>query len=370
MDRRDFLVRGGRLACAAAVGASLPAISTSLETGVEQVYRRAVVIDSLGSPLVNDEMPPRKEELEQVAQAGVTAVHDTVSHEGFEATVKAIAYIEVLVEKDPARWLIVRRISDVDRAKREGKTGIIMGFQFTAPIEGDSSRIETFRRLGVRIMQLTYNNRSNFGDGCLEPRNAGLTKEGRAAIEQMNTLGVAVDLSHCGHQTTKEGLEASQKPPLITHSGCSAVYDHPRNKYDSELKLMADRGGYVGIYLMPYLVASPTPPTKEIVLSHITHALNVCGTQHVGIGSDGAIPAYPDTPEARKRTAEIIESRRKAGIAAPGEDRPPLVADLNTPRRYEIIAGELNRRGYSDSVVEGVLGGNFYRVLGEIWGQA
>lgn len=183
----------------------------------------------------------------------------------------------------------------------------------------------------------------------------------------MNELGVAIDLSHCGQRTTAEGIEVSQKPVLITHAGCNAIHQHPRNKDDRELKALADRGGVVGIYFMPYLVASPTSPTREHVLQHLDHALKVAGTEHVGIGSDGILNTWPETPEQAKKWQEHIASRAKQGIAAPEEDRPPYSPDLNTTKRMEIVAAGLTKRGYSADVVEKVMGKNFDRAFREIW---
>jgi len=225
-----------------------------------------------------------------------------------------------------------------------------------------------FRNLGVRIMQITYNNRNAFGDGCLEPGNAGLSNSGMAAVKKMNENGVAVDLSHSGYRTTTEAIAASSKPVLISHSGCGAVYSHPRNKPDEILKSLADRGGYFGVYLMPYLVASPTVPTRQHVLDHLVHAINVCGADHVGIGSDGSIQEVVLTPAQKAEFDSDIARRKKLGIGAPGEDRYPFVPDLNGPDHMQIIAEELARRGQPWSVIEKVLGANFQRVLGEIWG--
>jgi membrane dipeptidase len=217
-------------------------------------------------------------------------------------------------------------------------------------------------------MQLTYNNRSIFGDGCLEPGNAGLSKAGVAAVKKMNEIGVAVDLSHSGYRTTSDGIAQSAKPVLISHAGCAAVYAHPRNKPDEILKALAERGGYFGVYLMPYLVASPTVPTREHVLDHVVHAINVCGADHVGIGSDGAIQKTVLTPEQKAEFDKDIARRKQLGIGAPGEDRYPYVPDLNGPDHMEVIATELAKRGQPAAVIEKVLGANFARVIGEIWG--
>jgi len=311
---------------------------------------------------------PSADTLAAVRQSGITAVNFTISDPTFEGTVANMGAVEALVEQHPEAFLIVRRHSDIARAKRENMIGIMPGFQYTAFLEENPERIGLFRQFGVRIMQLTYNNRSIFGDGCLEPGNAGLSKAGMAAIRKMNALGVAVDLSHSGYRTTAEAIAESAKPVLITHSGCAAVYAHPRNKPDEILKSLADRGGYFGVYLMPYVVASPTVPTREHVLDHLVHALNVCGSDHVGIGSDGAIQKTVLTPEQKAAFDRDIARRKALGIGAPGEDRYPYVPDLNGPDHMEIIAAELAKRGQPAAVIERVLGANFHRVIGEIWG--
>ncbi|HZQ71109.1 MAG TPA: membrane dipeptidase [Terriglobales bacterium] len=361
MDRRAFLRNTTQL------GMLLRFAPLTTFAQTTQNYRKWMVIDALCSVNTEDTIV-KPEILKQAQQSGVTAIHWTISAPSFDDTVENISFVERMVENDPAHWTIVRRQSDFDRAKQERKIGILMGFQHPDPMGPDLKRLGTFRDLGVRVMQLTYNNRSLFGDGCLEPANAGLSKLGRAASAKMNELGIVVDLSHSGQRTTAEGIETSKKPVLITHSGCNAIHQHPRNKDDHELKALSDRGGVVGIYFMPYLVASPSLPTREHALAHLDHALKVAGTDHVGIGSDGVIDTFPDTPEQRQRLADDMENRRKLGIAAPEEDRPPYSPDLNTPDRMQIIAAGLEKRGYSEEVVEKVMGKNFYRALGEIWG--
>ncbi len=337
---------------------------------VAALYKNAIVIDSLCAPFVDMDAPPTADVLAAVRQSGITAINFTISDHTFEGTVSNIATVEMLAEQHPDVFLVVRRHSDIARAKRESKIGIMPGFQYTAFLEENPDRIEMFRQLGVRIMQLTYNNRSIFGDGCLEPGNAGLSKAGVAAVKKMNDLGVAVDLSHSGYRTSSDGIAESVKPVLITHSGCAAVYAHPRNKPDEILRALADRGGYFGVYLMPYVVASPTVPTREHVLDHVVHALNVCGADHVGIGSDGSIQKTVLTDEQKTAFDKDIARRKQLGIGAPGEDRYPYVPDLNGPDHMEIIATELARRGQPSAVIEKVLGANFQRVIGEIWGTS
>jgi membrane dipeptidase len=370
-NRREFLQAFGRAAVIMAITPN--AIAETAEqfpADIAALYRKSVVIDTLCSAFTSDDEKLNQSAIDAVRQSGITAINFTVSQRTFDETVQNLGYIDALVERWPDVFMVVRKTTDITTAKRENKIGIMPGFQYTELLEQDPSRIETFRKLGVRIMQLTYNNRSNFGDGCLEPGNAGLSKAGLAAVQKMNELGVAVDLSHSGYRTTSEAIAASKKPVLISHSGCASIYAHPRNKPDEVMKALADKGGYFGVYLMPYLVASPTVPTREHVINHVLGAINICGADHVGIGSDGSIQTVSLTPEQRKQFDEDIAKRKQLGIGAPGEDRYPYVPDLTGPDHMEVIAAELQKRGQPSSVIEKVLGANFQRIIGEIWGQA
>ena len=364
-SRREFLVTMGQTLAVTAVAPRL--LAEQFPADIAALYRKSVVIDTLCGPFANDEGSNNKAVVDAVHQSGITAINFTISGRTFEESVRNLGDLAELVEQWPDVFTIVRKHSDLARAKREAKIGIMPGFQYTEFLEADPTRIETFRKLGVRIMQLTYNNRSTFGDGCLEPGNAGLSKAGIDAVHKMNELGVAVDLSHSGYRTTSEAIAASKKPVLISHSGCASIYAHPRNKPDDVMKALADKGGYFGVYLMPYLVASPTVPTREHVINHVLGALNVCGADHVGIGSDGSIQAVKLTPEQQKQFDEDIARRKKQGIGAPGEDRYPYVPDLTGPDHMEVIAAELQKRGQTSAVIEKVLGANFQRIIGEIW---
>ena len=363
MNRRSFLVLSSQALAGCAVASAMPQAPST----VEPLYRRALVIDSLASP--PDDFASNTEAMDAIVSNGLTAMDWTVSGPDFESTVRTIGLAQRLTETDP-RFFIARRHSDLGRAKREQRVALLLGFQFPEPIQSDLKRNALFRDYAVRIMQLTYNRRGLLGDGCLEPGNGGLTKLGHDAVAQMNQLGVAVDLSHCGQRTTAEGIAASKTPALITHTGCAAVHAHPRNKQDAELRACAQHGGYVGIYLMPYLCASPKDPTLADVVAHLEHALQVCGEDHVGIGSDGPAAQFLDTPEVRKAIADDMANRKRLGIAAPEEDRPPFVPELNTPRRYQMIAAALQRKGHPDAVIEKILGLNFSRALREIWGES
>jgi membrane dipeptidase len=371
LNRREFQVSVLKLSGAGLLVPPLFAgARDNAPTDIIELYNSAIVMDSLCGPFADPEASPAPELVAAVRQSGITAVNHTISAPDFEGTIKNLAALEALIEKFPEALAIVRLHSDIARAKQQSKLGIIPGFQYTGFFEEDTGRIELFRKLGVRIMQITYNIRNAFGDGCLEPGNAGLSKAGTAVVKKMNDLGIAVDLSHSGYRTTAEAISVSAQPVLVTHAGCAAVYAHPRNKPDEILKSLADRGGYFGVYLMPYLVASPTVPTRQHVLDHLVHAIDVCGSDHVGIGSDGSIEKVVLTPAQKAQFDADIARRKKLGIGAPGEDRYPYVPDLNGPDHLQIIAEELARRGQPSSVIAKVLGANFQRVLGDIWGKA
>jgi membrane dipeptidase len=371
ITRRQFT---RTLGSAAALAAFAPVLSWAADepkvsAEAAKLYRDAFVLDgnalaSIGYLLGR---PNQDEITKLIRESGVTAVKATLGGAigNFEATVEDIAAADQLMEKRADLFLKVRTAADFDRARKEQKVGVIYSFESPNMLEDKLDRIEIFRGLGVRVMQLTYNRKSPFGTGCLDGDTDGLTDLGRQAIAKMNALGVALDLSHSNTKTTAEGIAASSKPPLITHAGCRAVYLHPRNKEDRELKALADKGGVVGIYMLPYLTASPKQPMLDVYLLHVEHALKVCGEDHVGVGSD--VPFFQVDADDLEMMKKAAEKRKADGIAAPGEDRPTYIPDLNTPRKMELIAHALLQRGHKSGAVEKILGGNFKRVFGEIW---
>jgi membrane dipeptidase len=339
---------------------------------VAALYTRSIVIDALANPgSMNVSWPPRgplsQTQRDAIAGSGITAINVTVSGDTFEASARTIALWTGEADRYPTLLSIVRRHADIVRAKRDGTLGLILGFQNTEMLERDLARLDVFHRLGIRIIQLTYNDRNLVGDGCLEPGDAGLSAYGRQVVERMNALGIAVDLSHCGTKTTADGIAASTRPPLITHSGCREVYRHPRSKEDRELKAMADKGGVIGIYFMPFIGPGPGAPTIDMLTRQIEHALQVCGADHVGIGSDLSTTPIEETPEYLREHESFVAGRAKRGISAPDESRPLFIRELNHPRRLEGVVRALASRGHSAAVIEKVIGGNFHRVLKEIW---
>jgi membrane dipeptidase len=379
LDRRRFIFLSTLAAAHAVVPASRSeAREAGAPAGAKPVarwagYDKAVVIDALGGLGGDGDEPLTAAEIADVRASGVTALNLTVGALGsgaevFEQTFKTIGFWEREIDTHPDALMRIKSAADLERAKKEGKLGIVYGFQDATPLGDDPDRVTLFSRFGVRVIQLTYNRRNLLGDGCLEPANAGLSRLGAQVVERMNEQGVLVDLSHCGHRTTLDAIAASKRPVAITHAACAAVADLPRNKTDEELRGLARKGGVVGIYFMPFLRTQGQPMAADLI-RHLEHAVDVCGEDHVGLGTDGGISPVELTPGYLKRFHEDVANRRKQGISAPGEteDVYTFLPDLNSPRRFETLAGLLRERGHSEARVEKILGGNFARLFREVW---
>ena len=375
ISRREF-------AAAAASAAALALTPRQLRAAVPAPwdrYANAIVIDNLATPGPFNipgmyARPWTKAMIDNARVSGITAVNVTLSGGGptgaaaFESTVRNLAFLERELDTHGEVLQSVRTVADIARAKETKRVGLIAGFQDTTMLESDLSRLTLFHDLGVRIIQLTYNVRNTVGDGCLEPGNAGLSSFGRQVVSRMNELGILVDTSHCGRRTTLDAIAMSTKPVSATHSGCAALNDVPRNKTDEQLKAMAAKGGVIGIYTMPFLRATGQPRAEDFV-RHVEHAINVCGEDHVGVGTDNSITPLDLTPEFRAEHAGFVAERRRQGIGAPGEDANVFnyVPEFNTPRRMEQIADALAARGHSSARIEKVIGGNWMRLFRETW---
>ncbi len=346
----------------------------------KQQYARAIVIDALGEPGGFDpdepeDAPLSSKFLADVQNSGVTAVNVTVNSDAvgngpdrFQKTITGIASMEHELAAHPDVFIKVRSAKDLVEAKATNRMGLIYGFQDTSMLDGDLTRLVMFHDLGVRISQPTYNRRNLLGDGCLEAADGGLSRLGQDFVAEMNRLHMLLDLSHAGPRTIAEGIAASTAPMAITHTGCRALVDVPRNTYDSSLKALADRGGVAGIYFMPFLRISGQPHADDVI-RHLEHAVNVCGEDHVGLGTDGSISRIELNEAYAKFQRKSFEDRVKAGISAPGEaaDIFNVIPEYNDPQRFETLAGDLARRGWTSGRIEKILGMNFARLFKDVW---
>jgi len=374
MRRREVLTGA---AAAGLIGLAPRALAQALPEPTRR-SRAALRVDALG--MVDYERRPdgTLQLHPQIAQAArerrIDLTSMTIAEPGngpnrFAEAVAAIAEWDQAIAANAQVLRRIRNAADL-RAAGDGRIAIIYNFQDTAALEGDAARVRLFKTLGVPVMQLTYNKRNLAGDGCLERANAGLSDFGRDVIAAMNAEHVLLDLSHAGQRTIAEGIAATKAPPAITHSGCRALVDFPRNSYDAEMRALAAKGGVFGLYLMPFLRPSGQPG-REDLLRHLDHALNICGEDHIGIGTDQYLRGRIVDDAARKRQREFFERRQRLGIAAPGEAADVLnhVDGYNDMARFDRIALDLSARGWSSARIDKLLGGNFARLFREVWGS-
>lgn len=341
-------------------------------------YDRAVIIDALGGiddPYAPDEVLRMSDRAwAETLATGVTMVRDTVFPVGnvvdpWGDYVKSIDGKKAFLAANPDRLLLVRSAADILKAKRDGKFAVLLGTQDTAMVGPKLDRLTQLRKDGVLTVQLTYNNRNLCGDGSLEPDNAGLSKLGRATIEQIEAEKLLLDLSHGGARTMAEAAAQARRPLVISHTAARALTDHPRNTADETIRAVANKGGVTGVYFMPFLTLDSRPKGADLI-RHIEHVANIAGEDHIGIGTDNGVLPLAVDEAAKERNRRWAMERSKAGIAAPGEgpDVFPIVADYNSVDRYRRLAEMLERRGWSATRLEKLFGTNFLRVYREAWG--
>jgi membrane dipeptidase len=373
-DRRKFLVTAG-VASAAALTSRLHAADVPSWPR----FRDTIAIDGeSGLFLFSPDADPKDTpgELAAARASGLGAVLLSIGPSGrywnndaqFEKMKAQLARVRTIVDANPAAFRIIGEAADLKRAHEANQLGLIPRFQGSEPIGEDLDRVALFRKLGIRVVQITHNRRNLAGDGSTEPGNAGLSNLGHSLIERLNAEKVVVDLAHGSQRTIAEGILASKKPVLVSHTGCRALADLPRNTGDAELRAMAERGGVAGIIFWPYL-RTDTQPMAIDVIRHIEHAINVCGEDHVGIGTDGGIAPIERTPQFEKDNRENVAGMVEDGIFDHGRpaDLYMFIPDLNVANRFEVLAHLLAKRGHTDTRIEKILGGNFARVFAEAW---
>lgn len=338
----------------------------------------SLVVNALGfleDPYVSAEptaLDVRVSTLEAARSGGLVAANITVSlSDDADEARRAIADHDRLVARHPNLLIKVLSIADLEHARQQGRIGLIFGFQNAAMVEDDLDNVDRFADAGVRIVQLTYNSRNQLGGGALDPDDSGLTSFGRRVVDRLVEHRVAVDLSHSGERLCREttDLLGSDHPGCITHTGCRAIADVPRNKSDAELRAVAAAGGFVGIYAMPYLAPGRRFDSRDVI-AHLEHAIDVCGQEAVGIGTDHGVARLQEPEERARGYAASIARRRTLGISAPGENPslPPYAEDLTGPGQFQDLAQALRRRGWRGTAIDDVLGTNFVRFLARVWG--
>lgn len=365
-NRRSFL---------AAVGSALPAAvaSPALAFGgrrqapqparnpaIDDLYRRSVVIDALAVGYRWDE-----EEHAAVRRSGYTGIQSTLPSTNFQVAARALAEWRARIRENPDLLLHATTAAHIEQAKAEGKMAVVFGFQNATMLEGELANLDPLYELGARCIQLTYNSQNRLGSGCTERVDGGLSDFGVAVVERMNELGIVVDLSHCGRQTTMDGIEVAERPPAFTHTFCETLYpDHPRAKTDEQIRAMSEKGGITGITSLGYFVGPDPDTSLEDYVEHILHAVEVGGIEHVGVSTDHAIRGLRSWA-----TRENWYEPRLRNFKPSYRVRwPPFIEGLDEPERFLNVAHALDRRGMAEVDIARILGGNWLRYFREIFG--
>jgi membrane dipeptidase len=335
---------------------------------VLDLVQRSLVIDML-APLKLDfrpeayALPLTDSEAAMFRSCGITGFHNSVGVGGASAYDDALEFIAAwsgFVGRNTHVFTLVGKVGDLDAAKARQKIAVIMGLQ-NADEFREPKDVKAFYELGLRCAQLTYNTQNLIGSGSTERVDGGISDYGVEIIKSMNEVGMLVDVSHSGDKTTLDAIELSPKPIAFTHSNCRALNNHPRLKTDDAIRKLAAKGGVMGVTGVRMFVKDKEPTTVEDIVDHIDHVVKLVGIEHVGIGSDSDLMGYDHMPPDQYK-------QLKAGYKASYAFRDKIDTDgFDHPRKVYNLTAALIRRGYSDSNIQAVLGGNFRRLLGCTW---
>lgn len=335
----------------------------------DSIHHNSIVVDlalvtnlAKPTPIIDGE-----DALDRVIRiGGITAgVQTLIGSEDrtFRAALKEMNILHRLASQKPEKVIIVTKSSHIEKAKDEGKIGLIMGFQGCDPLEDDwMNTLSVLYRMGARVMALTYNEQNLLGSGCTEPKDNGLTAYGTQVVRGMNQLGIIIDLSHVGMRTAMDAIELSKDPVIFTHSNVNAITPHVRNLPDETIKAVAVKGGLIGIVAWEPICARPGKEgTLSDFLDHLDYIVNLVGVDYVGIGADrnDNMRAMPIRSDFEVRYSYMLKNNIKK--AAPGVQGYDEVHDIINVTRGLVA------RGYSDGDIKKILGGNFMRVSRQVW---
>jgi membrane dipeptidase len=337
------------------------------------LVQRSVVIDMLGVFTLDFPQQAKWErdpesftaaQFQKFKDSGINVFHPAVGLGGVNAYETALQWFagwNAFLAGNDERLMRIDSPADFGRVKRSGKVGVLLGLQNAQHFRRPDD-VDLFHGFGQRVAQLTYNSRNMIGNGATERRDDGLSDFGVAIVERMNKVGMAVDVSHCGDRTTLDAFEVSKRPVLITHSNVRALANgHPRDKADEAILALKKSGGVMGITGVRMFVRAEEPTTIEHALDHFDHVAKLIGPEHLGVGSDIDLDGYDDMPPE-------LNKQLRAGYKGSYGFREKIdIEGIDHPKRMYDLTEGLIRRKYTDAQIEGVLGGNFRRVLSEIW---
>jgi len=299
---------------------------------------------------------------EDMAKGGITAANCTCSvwHD-FRATMANIAQWKRWFAEHDDLILQVHGVDDIRRAKAEGKVGIILGWQNTSGIDNDVANLALFRDLGVRVMQLTYNSQNLVGSGCWESRDGGLSDFGRHVIDEMNRLGILIDLSHVGPVTSDEAIKHSKVPVAYTHC-CPMLKQHARNKTDAQLRTIADAGGFVGFASYTPFLPKGEDSSLDDCVAAMEYLIDLVGEANAGIGTD-----WVQDQDISFFNYLSSDKGKGRSTSTPHKKVPSMPKGLETLGGFRNFIPAMERAGWSETRIRAVLGENWLRFLGEIW---
>lgn len=353
MQRREFLWSGAAFAAAAAAS---PALARE--------KLRPLSFDAMGELRLTYEPAL----IRQMHKSGIDAITVTLCDpkayevQAYEEALAAVRDHDAFIAAHPQLVRKATQVSDIEAARRDGQIAVFYLFQNTVQFGRDLDRVDQFHDLGVRSAQITYNDQNWAGSGCKELGANGLTHFGQALIERMNARRMLIDLSHANMQTMADAIRASQAPVIISHTAASSVFANTRNTTDDNLRLLARHGGVVGLcQIRPFLTTKHEGALEEY-FRHINHAVNICGADHVGIGSDR------DHRVIRMDPAYVAELKAEEGANFNEAEWPLYINELNGPTRMEVVWDGLRARGHSAAVTEKIMGTNVRRIYQEVIG--
>ena len=258
---------------------------------------------------------------------------------------------------------LVRKVDDIFKASDNGQVGIIIGFQNASPIENNLDYLYTFNELNVKIIQFTYHERNLLGNGCYERVDEGITNFGIDAIKIMNEVGILIDLSHVGIVTTMETIDYSEKPIAITHANPKSYHNVPRNKTDEALKLMASKGGIVGVTAIAPFLKKGNASTVEDYVEAISYTVDLVGIDHVGVGTDFT----QDQPEEFWRYIGSQQGTKFPSTFTDVTTPSNYPINFETPDKFPVLIDTMENKGFSSEEIAKILGLNWIRVFQEVW---
>jgi membrane dipeptidase len=319
----------------------------------KDLHARAIVVDA-ACPLVTAKAIPKH--LCALREGGVTCAFSTVaSIEQARHALDSLAAWYARAHELSDVLMLAMRASDIELAKRQGRLAVVLHFQGGTPLEYNSDLVEAFYRLGVRVIQLTYNERNPLGDGCTERVDLGFRNIIKQNMAEMNRLGMIVDLSHVGYRTSMEAIEACRAPMICSHSNARTLHDSPRNVPDDLLRAIAKHDGVVGVCAFPAFLTEGTATIDQLI-EQIDYLSRLIGPEHIGLGFDFS-----------EETAEDYVYFRYDPRVYP---QPPWTypAGISGFRETPNITRHLVARGYSDQDILNILGGNFLRLFRRVCG--